>query len=223
MHEDRQHERPPAAVTPSRPPSPRPKVPYSDAERRRSRCHSAHQRPPRGSSEPVRVSDMLGQTDRRRQSAGGPAQSARMPPRSTSTTASAAPLSRSNQDAAPDSGGPGPGLCPEWERARCARIFRMTAGSCSVAIRRRRPPQWAHANTSMPNARCIRAAQLQARGRAVFTPVPPGPAASGAVAAVGSGMRRLWHWLFGRSASESGTLCHGDGSHEGGDRAAGGC
>jgi hypothetical protein len=29
-------------------------------------------------------------------------------------------------------------------------------GSCSVAIRRRRPPQWAHANTSMPNARCIR-------------------------------------------------------------------
>jgi hypothetical protein len=34
-----------------------------------------------------------------------------MPPRGTSTTASAAPLSRSHQDAAPDSGGPGPGLC----------------------------------------------------------------------------------------------------------------
>lgn len=44
----------------------------------------------------------------------------------------------------------------------------MTAGSCSVAISRRRPPQWAHANTSMPNARCIRAAQLQARGLAAF-------------------------------------------------------
>jgi hypothetical protein len=166
------------------------KVPYSDAERRRSRCHSAHQRPPRGSSEPARVSDMLGQTDRRRQSAGGPAQSARMPPRSTSTTASAAPLSRSNQDAAPDSGGPGPGLCPEWERAWCARIFRMTAGSCSVAIRRRRPPQWAHASTPMPNARCIRAAQLQARGVAVFTPGPSGPPASGAIEAVDSGPRR---------------------------------
>jgi len=38
--EDRQHERPPAAVTPSRPASPRHKVPDSDAERRRSRCHS---------------------------------------------------------------------------------------------------------------------------------------------------------------------------------------
>jgi hypothetical protein len=28
----------------------------------------------------------------------------------------------------------------------------MTAGSCNVAIRRRRPPQWAHANTSIANA-----------------------------------------------------------------------
>jgi hypothetical protein len=51
----------------------------------------------------------------------------------------------------------------------------MTAGSCSVAIRRRRPPQWAHGNTSIPNARCMRAAQLQARGLAVFTPVPSRP------------------------------------------------
>ena len=57
----------------------------------------------------------------------------------------------------------------------------MTAGSCSVAIRRRRPPQWAHTNTSMPNARCIRAAQLQARGLAVFTAVLSGPVVSGAV------------------------------------------
>ena len=31
-----------------------------------------HQRPSRGSSESAGVSDMLGQTDRRRQSAGGP-------------------------------------------------------------------------------------------------------------------------------------------------------
>jgi hypothetical protein len=37
----------------------------------RSRCHSAHQRPQRGSSEPARVSDMLGQTDYRRQSTSG--------------------------------------------------------------------------------------------------------------------------------------------------------
>jgi hypothetical protein len=49
------------------------------------------------------------------------------------------PPSRSDQDAAaPDSGGAEPGLCPEWPRAR---IFRMTAGSCSMAISRRRPPQ----------------------------------------------------------------------------------
>jgi hypothetical protein len=101
---------------------------------------------------------------RRRQSTGRPAESARLPPRGASTTASAAPPSRSDQDAAaPDSGGAGPGLCPEWPRARCARIYRMTAGSCSVAISRRRPPQRAHANTSMPNARCIRPAQFQAR------------------------------------------------------------
>ncbi len=118
------------------PPAARHNRPYSDTGRPRSpwsRCHSAHQRPPRGSSEPARVSDMLGQTDRRRQSAGGPtgepAKSARMSPRGAGTTASAAPPSRSDQDAeALDSGGAGPGLCPEWERARCARIFRMTAG-----------------------------------------------------------------------------------------------
>jgi len=88
---------------------------------------------------PARVSGMLCQTHRRRQSAGGPAESARMTPRGAGTTASAAPPSRSDQDApAPDSRGAGPGLCPEWERARCARIFRMTAGSWTVAIRRRR-------------------------------------------------------------------------------------
>ena len=60
------------------------------------------------------MSDMLGQTDRRRQSTGGPAESARMPPRDAGTTASAAPPSRSDQDAAaPDPGGARPGLCPE--------------------------------------------------------------------------------------------------------------
>jgi len=52
------------------------------------------------------------------------------------TTASTAPWSRSDQDAAADAGGAGSGLCPECERSRCARIFRITAGSCSVAIRR---------------------------------------------------------------------------------------
>jgi hypothetical protein len=38
------------------------------------------------------------------------------------------------------------------------------------------PSQWAHVKTSMPNGRCIRAAQLQARGLPVFTLVPSGPA-----------------------------------------------
>jgi len=80
-----------------------------------------------------------------------------MTPRGGGTTAAAAPPSRSDQDAAAlDAGGPGPGLCPEWQRARCARIVRMTAGSWSVAIRRSRPPQWPQASTSTPNARCIR-------------------------------------------------------------------
>ena len=37
----------------------------------------------------------------------------------------------------------------------------------------------------MPNARCIKAAQLQARGLAVFTPVASGPAVSGAVRSAG--------------------------------------
>ena len=61
-------------------------------------------------------------------------QSARMPPRGTSTTASAAPLSRSQSGRGAGLGWSGAGTLSEWERARCARIFRMTAGSCSVAI-----------------------------------------------------------------------------------------
>ena len=77
-----------------------------------------------------------------------------MAPRCAGTTASAAPPSRSDQDAAaPGSGGAGPGLGPEGPTPTCARIFRMTAGSCRVAIRRSRPPQWGHARTSMANAR----------------------------------------------------------------------
>ena len=101
--------------------------------------------------------------------------------------ASAAPPSRPGQDAAaPSSGGAGPGLGPEAPTPTCARILRMTAGSCRVAIRRSRPPQWGHARTSMANARCIRAAQVQARGVG-FTPASCGPAASGsAVLPVGS-------------------------------------
>jgi len=39
---------------------PRHNLPHSDTGRSRSRCHSAHERPPRGSSEPARVSGMLG-------------------------------------------------------------------------------------------------------------------------------------------------------------------
>ena len=52
-----------------------------------------------------------------------------------------------------DAGGAGPGLCPDSARPRCARIFRITAGSCSVAIRRSRPPQRGHARTSTANHR----------------------------------------------------------------------
>ena len=49
----------------------------------------------------------------------------------------------------------------------------MTAGSCSVAISRSRPPQCEHARTSIANARCMRAAQLQAR-EPLFTRTPSG-------------------------------------------------
>jgi hypothetical protein len=49
----------------------------------------------------------------------------------------------------------GPGLCPEWQRERCAGIFRMTTGSCSVAITRRRPPHWERTRVwCSPSCRC---------------------------------------------------------------------
>ena len=60
----------------------------------------------------------------------------------------------------------------------------MTAGSCSVAISRSRPPQCGHASTSIAKARCMRAAQLQAR-EPLFASTLSAPAASGAKA-VGS-------------------------------------
>jgi hypothetical protein len=54
----------------------------------------------------------------------------------------------------PDQGadGAGPGLGSERERVGCARIFLMTAGSCSMAISRSRPPQCGYARTSISNA-----------------------------------------------------------------------
>ena len=58
-------------------------------------------------------------------------------------------------------GGAGPGLSAERVRPRWARILRMTPGSSTVAIRRRRPPQRGHANTSISNARRISAAHAQ--------------------------------------------------------------
>ena len=73
----------------------------------------------------------------------------------------------------------GPGLGPERAIPRCARSFRITAGSCSVAISRSRPPQCGHARTSIANARCIKAAQLQAR-EPLFAFVPFEPPACGA-------------------------------------------
>ena len=48
-------------------------------------------------------------------------------------------------------------------------IFWTTAGSCSVAINRSQLPQSGHARTSMENARCIRAGQVQPRG-GLFSP-----------------------------------------------------
>ena len=107
----------------------------------------------------------------------------------------------------------------------------MTAGSRSVAIRRRRPPHWAHASTSMPNARCTRAAQAllntarrrrgcRRQGALLFwRPVPLGPPAKpqvrhgcptppghlGAVPARKAGGR--WHDVqVGRSAFAVGNL-----------------
>jgi hypothetical protein len=61
----------------------------------------------------------------------------------------------------------------------------MTAGSCSVAISRSRPPQCGHARRSIANARCINAAQLQAR-EPLFAFVPFEPRACGGVKVVGS-------------------------------------
>ena len=79
---------------------------------------------------------MLGQTDRRRQSTGGPADSARVPLRGASRAVSAAPPSRSDQDgAAPDSGGAGRGLCPSG-RGRGARIFRGIVANRSQELQR---------------------------------------------------------------------------------------
>ena len=65
----------------------------------------------------------------------------------------------------------------------------MTAGSCSVAISRSRPPQCGHARTSSANARCINPAQLQAR-EPLFAFVPSAPATSAGAMAVGSATTR---------------------------------
>ena len=47
----------------------------------------------------------------------------------------------------------GAGARPERAISRCPRSFRVTAGSCSVAISRSRPRQCGHARTSIANAR----------------------------------------------------------------------
>jgi hypothetical protein len=65
----------------------------------------------------------------------------------------------------------------------------MTAGSCSLAISRSRPPQCGHSKTSIANARCIKTAQFQAR-EPLFAFSPSGPAASGGAKTVGSGATR---------------------------------
>jgi len=55
-----------------------------------------------------------------------------------------APALISQGAAAAGAGGAGPGLCSDGERPRCARIFRMTAGSCSVAISQPGPKSRPH-------------------------------------------------------------------------------
>ena len=63
--------------------------------------------------------------------------------------ASVAPRSRSDQGAAaPNSGGAGPGLSPEWPRARCARIFRSVGNITSVLRPGPPRPRW-HSGGSM--------------------------------------------------------------------------
>ena len=66
----------------------------------------------------------------------------------------------------------------------------MTAGSCSVAISRSRPPQCGHASTSSANARCMSAAQLQAR-EPLFTFVPSEPPWT-CPACVDTAVKGLW-------------------------------
>jgi len=69
----------------------------------------------------------------------------------------------------------------------------MTTGSCSVAIRRSRPPQREHSSTSIAKARYIKAAQLQAREplvNSVRSDVPFEPATSADAKAVGSSATR---------------------------------
>jgi hypothetical protein len=59
-----------------------------------------------------------------------------------------------------EAGGPGPGVSAGH---RAARIWRTARGSSTVAITRSRPPQWGHANTSIANARRMRACRALAR------------------------------------------------------------
>ena len=77
------------------------------------------------------------------QAANNPPGSAETTPRGAGTTAAMAPSqSRSGN------GRGGTGARPGADHPRCARRFRINAGSCSVAISRSRPPQCGHARTS---------------------------------------------------------------------------
>jgi hypothetical protein len=102
-------------------------------------------------------------------------------------------------------GGAAPGLGPEWVISRCAGIFRVTAGSCSVAVRRSRPPQCGHARTPMANPRCMSPGP-SARSRRAPVPSGRGPAAA----------PRLWARAPGfcrrplvRAAGRAGPTRHG--------------
>jgi hypothetical protein len=72
----------------------------------------------------------------------------------------------SNQGA----GGAGPGLSSDWDRPRCARILRITAGSCGAAIGRSRPPRSGHGKT-LKAGRAVGAARVRPRA-GLFSPRP---------------------------------------------------
>jgi Transposase len=176
----------PRSFTASAPP---PAVPPASTtlHPRWSRRHSAHDRPPRAPPLPRRVTGMLRRRTLLVSGAGstwtgwiGTDDAWRCP---------RGGVRRGSRGSHQDAGGAGPGLCSDSERPTCARIFRITTGSCRVAISRSRPPQCGHTSTSSANARSIKAAHAQYRGRAAPAPRSGPSAGSGAEPVSGAAAR----------------------------------